>query len=102
MGHAIQQMAVMHSTDQAQGTPQLSAQLEVVGMAPTSYRSQFFWASSSYVPNDTVDIHKLMSETNGPNGPTYPNAFTVEADKTYTVTVQLINATVQGVQVTYE
>lgn len=101
VGHTIEQIAVLHSTDNMfpNGQPFIEAFLSVATLAPAwNDAGKFAWSSSNAVPTGTIDRHTLMAQF----GKVYVDQFVVAPSTNYTVHVSLqYGAAVSGIEVTY-
>ena len=102
VGHSIQQIAILHSTDNSFLFPLVTATLQVTHLSPLSTSPEFSWISVDPVFTGSVDDHKLMSEIVSRGGTVYVDQFVVEPKTMYSVILQLQNgAAVEGVEITY-
>jgi hypothetical protein len=103
VGHTIEQISVVHSTDSTISSPSIIASLVPVLLQPLDFGQEFYWSSVDYVPDNTVGINNLMTQTATKGGILYPDQFQVQPNTLYNVSVQLQNgAGVQGILVTYQ
>lgn len=101
-GRTIEQVSVIHGSFSFLPSPYVLAGLwSTATNGPIDDNFLFYWESSDYVPDDTVQRTHLM--TQNLIGTTYPDAFTVDANRMYTVDFNVSGATfVSGLQVTYK
>jgi len=104
VGHTIQQVAIVHSTDSMiPGAPFIQSFVGDLRYAsPLANDTHFLWTSWDYVPDGTFEAHRLMKQIVVPGGgTTYPDAFVVAPDTAYYVFLQIENESFWGVRVTY-
>jgi hypothetical protein len=98
VAHSVQQIAVLYETNTLYpGAPSIQAWLEKVNISPAYETSAFLWSSSDYLPDGTIDSHRLMSTLKG-----FPDQFVVSPNVIYQVVVKMLDGVgVYGIQVTY-
>lgn len=98
-GHVIHQISVLHSTDNSYPFPNFRAAVEVFDLQAYSWHESFIWTSFDFVPDGTIDNHRLMSQTKFG----YPDEFSVVPNTNYSVQILVAQGgSVEGIQVTYD
>jgi hypothetical protein len=102
VGHTIQQVSVVHGTDNNifLPPPVISASLSTLDFATPFVGGQFSWSSFDYLPNGVFQVTRLMAQT---KFGAYPNAFLVQPNTMYEVVLHIEGtAFATGLQVTYQ
>ncbi len=103
VGHSIQQITVIHSTNTADSNPFIFAKLAITEFYPFHVEPYFIWTSTDLVPDGAVDFHNLMTQTTTKAGTLYPDQFQVLPNTMYHLHVLIQDlAAIEGLQITYQ